>query len=89
METLYRLGWALPLVLAVGVAAVLVLKRYGPAVRLGGPEALRMRVRESLALSQHTCVHWIEVDRQAFLVLESQRHATLQAMPARIKGGAR
>jgi flagellar biogenesis protein FliO len=79
MDALWRLLWALPLVLALGAAAVLLLKRFiGPvaaARRLGR----RMSACESVALSDETRVHLLEVDGKAWLVVESSRHATVQS----------
>lgn len=78
-DTLWRLAWALPLVLAVGFVAVLLLKRFGLPVQAVAEEAARrMNLRESLTLSEDTRVHLIEVDRKTYLVVESARQAVLQ-----------
>ena len=79
MEVAWRLVWALPLVLAVGIVAMLLLKRFlVPAPARG--RAQRMSLCESLALSDHTRVHVIEVDGSAFVVIESTQQAALQSV---------
>jgi flagellar biogenesis protein FliO len=85
MDTVLRLAWALPLVLAVGVVTLLMLRpllaQSGPATR----PVERMSVRESLPLSDDTRVHLIEVDGKTYLVVESTRQAVLQ--PAQLQSG--
>ena len=71
MESAWRLIWALPLVLLVGAAAILVIRRIAPQVR-ESPNA-RLRLCESLQLSAETQLHLIEVDRRIHLVIESTR----------------
>ena len=81
METLWRLAWALPLVLVTGVVAVLTLRRFVVPTQGTSQPAQRMNLRESLSLSDDTRVHLIEIDGQVFLVVESLRHTLLQSAP--------
>jgi hypothetical protein len=84
MNSMWRLLWALPLVLAVGAAAMLVLRRFlAPPTSPRG--ASRVAVRETLALSDHTRVHLLEIDGGGYLVVESTQSATLQPMAARVR----
>lgn len=80
METVLRLAWALPLVLAIGLVTLLILKRF---VVRGAPvmrQTQRMRLDASLPLSDDTCVHLIEADGKPYLILESTRQAALHPM---------
>ena len=80
-DPLLRLLWALPLVLLVGVAAALMLRRIvKPAVHSPG-SILRLILRESLQLSEHTRVHLIELDNDSYLLVESMQHAALHGPP--------
>ncbi|MEO8152139.1 MAG: hypothetical protein ABI605_03640 [Rhizobacter sp.] len=79
MDSLWRMAWALPLVLGIGFAAALVLKRFVVTVPSSSPQMQRIRLQESLSLSDDTCVHVIEFDRQAYLLVESSLQTTLQA----------
>lgn len=81
-----RLAWALPLVLAIGGLAVLMLKRLllpGAAVRTS---TQRLSVRESLSVSDATRVHLIDVDGTSYIIVESTSHTSvqgvLQSLPA-------
>lgn len=76
---MWRLAWALPLVLMVGAAVVLVLRRFVVPTASAAVPTQRMRMLESLPLSDDTRVHLIEVDGRAYLVVESARHAVLQS----------
>ena len=82
MDTLYRLAWALPLVLMVGFAVMLMLKRFVVPTVAASQAPQRMSLRESLSLPDDTRVHLIEVDRQAYLIVESTRHTLLQSIEA-------
>jgi flagellar biogenesis protein FliO len=82
MDALWRLLWALPLVLAMALAAAFVLRRFVGTQRPGSRAAQRVSSRESLALSDSTRVHLIEVDGAGYLVVESSQHATLQPLEA-------
>ena len=89
MDSLWRLIWALPMVLLTGVAVALLLKRVvqpppGPA-RL----AARMSVRESMPVSNDTRVHLIESDGQTYLLVESPGGTVLQATQSRASEGKR
>jgi flagellar biogenesis protein FliO len=83
MDALWRLAWALPLVLAVGAAAILVLKYFVIPAQAARRSARRIELRESLPLSDETRIHLIEVDRRAYLVVESTRQTTLQPTQSR------
>lgn len=79
METMWRLAWALPSVLLVGVGVALILKRF--VVAADGAQAAavrRIHLRESLTLSEDTRMHLIELDRQAYFVVESKQHITVE-----------
>jgi len=77
MDTWLRLVWALPLVLLVGLTAALLLKRFGaPGVPPTGARP-RIHLEGTLALSDDTRLHWVRLDQQAYLVLESTRQAQL------------
>jgi flagellar biogenesis protein FliO len=80
MDAAWRLAWALPLVLAVGVVAMLVLRRVLVPALPARRQIQRMSLCESLELSEHTRVHIIEVDGREFVVLESAQQATLQSV---------
>jgi hypothetical protein len=79
MEAMWRLVWALPLVLLIGAAIVLFLKRFVVAGE-GAPAAAerRMHLRESLALSDDTRMHLIELDRRAYFVVESKQRVRVE-----------
>jgi flagellar biogenesis protein FliO len=79
-HSLLRLLWALPLVLLVGLATVLLLRRVLqlPGRKQGGTS--RLRSGETLQLSQHTRAHLIELDGASYLVVESTQRASLHAL---------
>lgn len=79
MDIVWRLAWALPLVLLVGTVAMLILRRFVVPPSAAQRQA-RLGVRESLTLSDGTSVHLIEVEGRAYLVVESVRHAVIQAV---------
>ncbi|HKU15151.1 MAG TPA: hypothetical protein VJQ52_12205 [Steroidobacteraceae bacterium] len=81
-DALLRLAWALPLVLGIGVAAALVLKRFVVPVASGTPQGQRLSLRESLAVSADTRLHLLEVDGRTHLLVESARATVLQWTPA-------
>lgn len=76
-DALWRLIWALPLVLVTGLVAVLVLKRLLPEAR-ADRQHRRMAVCETLTLSDQTHLHLIEVDRQPYLLVDSPGGTALQ-----------
>ena len=82
MDTLWRLVWALPLVLITGAAIVCVLKQV--IVRNGASqsETRRMQLRESLCVSPQTRVHLVELDRRPYILVESEHGTVLQAAGA-------
>lgn len=79
MTTMWRLAWALPLVLAVGVAAMLVIRGLVAPSQVKRP-AQRLSARGSLSLSDKTCVHLIDVDGKDYLVIESAQQTVLQSV---------
>lgn len=76
-DQLWRLVWALPLVIAIGVALIYWLKKLGLGQGGGGQPAQPI-VRSSTALSEHTRVLVVEVDQRAFVVFESDTHIAVQ-----------
>ena len=78
MDALWRLVWALPLVLLTGAGVALLLRRVTTFNQLTTTAASRMSVQETMTLSDQTRVHLIEVDRQAYLLVESTQTTTLQ-----------
>jgi hypothetical protein len=81
MNSLSRLLWALPLVLAVGAGAMMLLRRIVvPPTRAKGV-APRLVSRETLSLSEQTRVHLFEVEGSSYIILESTQSATLQLLP--------
>ena len=84
MDALWRLTWALPLVLLTGMVAMLALKRFLTLERRPGARTPKsvLSLRESLAVSDQTHVHLIAVGRQEYVVVESARHAVIQARDA-------
>lgn len=80
MSELWRLIWALPLVLAIGVTAMMILRRFMVPVARPDRAVRRMDVRQTLALSEHTRVHLIEIDGSGYVVVESTQQATLQSL---------
>lgn len=81
MDAIWKLIWALPLVLVTGAVLVLLLKHvvYAPASHRS---LQRMRSCESLALSARTRLHLLELDGKAYLLVESERQAQLQPLEA-------
>ena len=89
MSTLWRLVWALPLVLATGVGVMLLLKRFVVPTEAKSRDTRRLNLRETLAVSDETRVHLVEIDRQSYLVVESTRNAVLQPTQASTTDAAR
>jgi flagellar biogenesis protein FliO len=80
MNALWRLTWALPLVLAVGAAAMIVLRRFVVPAASEKRGVQRMTICEMLPLSEHTQVHLIEVDGSSYLIVESTQNAALEPL---------
>lgn len=95
-DHLWRLAWALPLVLTIGVAFILALKRWG-VTRLPGwlpamssaqvphpPSAASavdaLRVVTELAVSADTRVYLLEAGGQRWLLTESRVSASTQSL---------
>lgn len=79
MSTLWRLVWALPLVLATGVGVMLLLKRFVAPASVKPRDTRRLNLRETLDVSEDTRVHLVEIDRQTYVVVESTRNAVVQS----------
>lgn len=78
-----RLLWALPLVLLVGVGALLALKRLG----VGGgtpakPGSDAPVLRGTTVLTEHTKAMLVEVGGRTFMVVESTVSLQVQALDA-------
>jgi flagellar biogenesis protein FliO len=84
MDALWRLTWALPVVLLTGIAVMFVLKRWvTPERRPGGRTAKAvMSLRESLSVSDQTHVYLIAIGRQEYVLVESARNTVMQARDA-------
>jgi flagellar biogenesis protein FliO len=83
MNELMRLLWALPLVIAVGAGAMVLLRRFVVPVARDHRDphgAPRMRVCETLPVSEQTRVHLLDVDGSRYLVMESTQSASLQPL---------
>lgn len=84
-DHLWRLAWALPLVLIIGVLFILALKRWG-ITRLPGLMSVaqptgELRVVGDLSVSDDTRVYLLEAGGQRWLLTESRLHASTQALP--------
>jgi len=79
-DHLWRLAWALPLVLLLGLVIVLLLKRHMAGRLSMKPDAQRMVVRESMSVSIQTQLHLIEVDSSVYLLVESAGGTQVQAV---------
>lgn len=85
---LWRLAWALPLVLAIGVLFILGLKRWGiprlPGWLAAAPSAhaaiapTELRVVADLVVSEDTRVYLLEAAGQRWLLTESRLSASTQ-----------
>jgi len=86
-DALWRLLWALPLVLALGVGAMFALGRL---VRTGArPDAgRRLRHLESLALADGARLHLVELDRRALVLAESAQGVVQLRLPGEAGAGA-
>lgn len=69
-DSVSRLTWALPLVLTLGVLAILVIKRVLRTAHPASDDA-PMRLRQSLKLSEAAQLHLVSLDGQCILVVES------------------
>lgn len=88
---LWRLAWALPLVLLIGVLFILALKRWG-ITRMPGlmqatglmqanTPAPGLRVVADLKVSDDTRVYLLEAGGQRWLLTESRQQTSTQALP--------
>ena len=78
---LWRLTWALPLVIAIGVGLIYWLKRMGVGQSASGSPT-EPRLISSTAMSEHTRVLIVEVNHQQFVVFESSAQITVQPLDA-------
>ncbi|MES2089662.1 MAG: hypothetical protein V4532_06765 [Pseudomonadota bacterium] len=76
---LLRLLWALPLVLAIGWGAMVLLKRLGIGVGPLRREAPTPQVVSTTTLSEHTKALVVEFGQQRWVVFESTAHISVQA----------
>lgn len=79
-EHLWRLSWALPLVIVIGVGLIFWLKKLGlgvasPAASTAGVEPV---VLSNTTLTDQTRVLLVEVAQQRFVVFESSAHIVVQ-----------
>lgn len=83
-DQLLRLLWALPLVLAIGVGAMLLLKRLGigvgPRPNAAGPASTPVVV-SSTPLTEHTRAVVVEFGPQRWVVFESTAQISVHAPP--------
>ncbi|MCW7540865.1 hypothetical protein OOT46_23880 [Aquabacterium sp. A7-Y] len=89
-DTLVRLSWALPLVLLLGVVALLLLRRFLPALAPATPAAGQLVLRESLRVSERTQLHLVVAQGRPVLLVEPQEGsptAVLLDDPARPPAG--
>lgn len=87
-EQLWRLAWALPLVIALGLALIYWLKRLGVGQGSAGT-ANQAVVRSNTALTERTRVLVVEVGHQVFVVFESEATIAVQPQDARVHAVAR
>lgn len=85
-DHLWRLAWALPLVLVIGVLFILALKRWGitrlPGLMQVSPPETGLRVVADLTVSDDTRVYLLEAGGQRWLLTESKQQASTQALPS-------
>lgn len=86
-DSAWRLVWALPLVLLLGVLAALVLRRLVAPTRWGGGRGSAtppcIVLRETTRLSRRARLHRIDIDSQPYVLLETPGQAILQPLAAR------
>lgn len=79
-ETLYRLAWALPLVLMLGIAAAFALRRLETlAVQRAAPQVLRLD--QTLQVSDQTRVHLLTVHGKPMLLVEGASSNSVTPLP--------
>ena len=87
-DTLIRLTWALPLVLVLGVVAILVLRRVAPVLQGPTAQPNQLQLQESLRLSDKTVVHLVHAGGKPLLIAEGADgqvavHSLHEAQPPR------
>lgn len=78
-DSLSRLAWALPLVIALGVLAILVIRRVLQTAHPANDDA-PMTLRQSLKLSEDAQLHLVSLGGQSILVVESSGPSALQVL---------
>ena len=81
-DPLLRLMWALPLVLVLGTAAILVLKRRLAPTSVHAPAPCRTQLRliEELALPDESRLFLVDISGSMQLVVSSNRHVSLHTL---------
>lgn len=76
-----RLTWALPMVLLIGLAIILVIRRVLGVTPLQ-QMASRLTVLESLSVGEATTLHLISADGRTVVLVETRGHAShLEQLP--------
>lgn len=84
-EQVWRLTWALPLVILMGLGLIVWLKRLG--LGMGVPDQVTVPVvRSNTALTEHTRVLVVEVNAQSFVIFESAVSVAVQPAPPPVLG---
>jgi flagellar biogenesis protein FliO len=78
MATMWRLLWALPLVLIVGFAVMLILRRFMTLTPREYVEPQRLHLRGTVTLSAKTQAYLVEADGKGYLVVESDQPIAVQ-----------
>ena len=88
-DHLVRLTWALPLVLALGVGGLLLLKKWGHVSSRQGELPTPPELLSSTALSEHSRVMVVRHAGRQLVVFESTAaHLQVIADPVPMAGGA-
>lgn len=84
-EQLWRLTWALPLVIVIGVMLIHWLKRWGVGMAPSrGAAPVQAVVLSNTALTEHTRVLVVDLDGQRFVVFESSAQISVQPDAERV-----
>ena len=76
-DQLWRLTWALPLVIVIGVGLIYWLKRLGVGA-LPAESGATPVVLSNTPLTEHTRVLVVQVNQRPFIVFESTAHLSVQ-----------
>lgn len=77
-DQLWRMTWALPLVIVIGVALIYWLKHLGLGGQVRESASVEPVVRSNTALTDHTRVLVVELEQQQFVVFESTAQIAVQ-----------